>query len=265
MKISSEQDQFSRTRRLVGNEALKRLASSRVVVFGVGGVGGAAVEALARAGIGALDIIDNDVVEPSNLNRQLIATRETLGRPKAEVAKERVLSINPSCLVTAHNLFFLPETVDRFDFTSYDFVVDAIDTVTAKIALIMAAQEAKTPIISSMGTGNKLDPCALRIADIFETTVDPLARVMRKELRRRGVSQLPVVYSAELPRAPIGEGNGGGKGEGAGLRETQSEGKERQGEGDAEKERRATASISFVPPVAGFIMAGYVVRTLAGI
>ncbi len=265
MRSPAEQDQFSRTRRLIGSEALKRLASSRVALFGIGGVGGAAVEALARAGIGELHLVDNDHVELSNLNRQIIATHETLGRSKVEVAKERVLSINPQCRVVAHQLFFLPETAGEFDFASYDFVVDAVDTVTAKIALVEAAKAAGVPIISSMGTGNKLDPSALRIADVFDTSVDPLARVMRKELRQRGIEQLPVVYSAEPPLRPL-------DGEREGQHTTRDDegerscGNHRQRTPVSEgEEQRTPASISFVPPVAGYLMAGYVVRAIAGI
>ena len=196
------EDIFARTRLLLGDEGLARLAASRVAVFGVGGVGGYAVEALARSGVGALDLVDSDTVDSTNLNRQIIATLPAVGRPKVEVAAERVASINPACTVRAHRCFFLPETTGIFDFAAYDYVIDAVDTVSAKIALVEAARAAGIPIISSMGAGNKLDPTAFRVADIFETSVDPLARVMRRELRRRGIDGLKVVYSTESPRPP---------------------------------------------------------------
>ena len=182
---------FSRTELLLGPEAMAKLAAARVAVFGLGGVGGYAVEALCRSGIGALDLIDNDSVSPSNLNRQILATHRSLGKSKAEVAAERVRNINPDCRVQISQCFFLPETAGEFDFSRYDYVVDAIDTVTGKIQLVLCAQAAGTPIISAMGTGNKLDPTALQVADLYETAVCPLARVMRKELRKRGVERLP--------------------------------------------------------------------------
>lgn len=236
------EDIFARTRLLLGDAGLERLAAARVAVFGVGGVGGYAVEALARSGVGALDLIDSDDVDPTNLNRQIIATCATLGRPKVRVAAERVASINPGCRVTAHECFFLPETADQFDFADYDYVVDAVDTVSAKIALVEAAQVASVPIISSMGAGNKLDPTAFRVADIYETSVDPLARVMRKELRHRGIPALKVVYSTEPPREPLYD------------EETVKDGT-----------RPAPGSVAFVPSVAGLIIGGEVVRNLAGV
>ncbi|MCR2028506.1 tRNA threonylcarbamoyladenosine dehydratase [Adlercreutzia muris] len=235
------EDIFARTRLLLGDEGLARLAASRVAVFGVGGVGGFAVEALARSGVGALDLVDSDTVDSTNLNRQIIATLPAVGRPKVEVAAERVASINPACTVRAHRCFFLPETTGIFDFAAYDYVIDAVDTVSAKIALVEAARAAGIPIISSMGAGNKLDPTAFRVADIFETSVDPLARVMRRELRRRGIDGLKVVYSTESPRPP------------AATPEAVKDGS-----------RPAPGSVAFVPSVAGLILGGEVVRDLAG-
>lgn len=195
-------DLFARTRLLLGQDGLDRLAAARVAVFGIGGVGGYAVEALARSGVGALDLVDSDTVDPTNLNRQIIATMGAIGRPKTQVAAERVASINPSCIVRPRQCFFLPETADQFDFAAFDYVIDAVDTVSAKIALVEAAFAAGVPIVSSMGAGNKLDPTAFRVADIYETSVDPLARVMRRELRRRGIPSLKVVYSTEPPLVP---------------------------------------------------------------
>ena len=189
------EDMFSRTRMLLGDEAMERLARARVAVFGIGGVGGHAVEARARSGIGALDLIDSDRVVLSNLNRQIIATRNTLGMLKVDAAKARVLSVNPDCAVRTWPVFYLPETADQFDFSQYDYVVDAIDTVAGKLQLIEAAKAAGTAVISSMGAGNKLDPTAFRVADISETSVCPLARIMRRELRKRGVEHVKVVYS----------------------------------------------------------------------
>ena len=233
------QEAFTRTERLLGAEAMKRHAESRVAVFGVGGVGGYVVEALARSGVGALDICDNDTVAESNLNRQIIALRSSLGRAKVEVAAERIKDINPDCKVTVHKTFYLPETQDQFDFTQYDYVVDAIDTVTGKLALIMQAKEAGTRIISSMGAGNKLDPTAFRVADIYETTVCPLAKVMRRECRKRGIEKLKVVFSTEEALTPEDNGN------------------------DEESSRRSTpGSVAFVPSVAGLIIAGEVVKDL---
>ena len=189
------QNQFSRTELLFGKDAMQKLAKSRVAVFGVGGVGGYVVEALARSGVGALDLIDNDTVCLSNINRQIIATHKTLGRYKVDVAAERVAEINPDCKVCAYKTFYMPETQNEFDFTKYDYIVDAIDTVTGKIALIENAEKCGTPIISSMGAGNKLDPTAFEVADIYKTSVCPLAKVMRRELKRRGVKKLKLVYS----------------------------------------------------------------------
>ena len=197
------QDQFSRTRLLLGPEAMERLAKCRVAVFGIGGVGGYTVEALVRSGVGALDLIDDDRVCLTNLNRQLHALRSTVAKYKVDAAEERVHAINPDCRVTTYKTFFLPETRDQFDFTQYDYVVDAIDTVSGKLALVEQAKAAGTPIICAMGAGNKLDPTAFRVADIYETSVCPLARVMRSECRKRGIKDLKVVYSQEPPMRPL--------------------------------------------------------------
>ena len=233
---------FSRTALLLGAEAMERLQRSRVIVFGLGGVGGHACEALVRSGVGAIDLVDDDQVAESNLNRQLFATRSTLGMDKVDAAKARLLDINPDLKVTTHKCFFLPETADRFDFTQYDYIVDAIDTVTAKICLAEAAERAGTPIISSMGTGNKLDPTAFEVTDISKTSVCPLARIMRKELRRRGVKKLKVVYSREDAMTPL-----------------------EAVEPDREGRRSVPGSVSFVPSAAGLILAGEVVKDLVGI
>lgn len=232
------EDMFSRTRMLLGDEAMARLARARVAVFGVGGVGGYAVEALARSGVGALDLIDSDRVALSNLNRQIVATRDTLGMLKVDAAKARVLSINPDCAVRVFPVFYLPETADQFDFSQYDYVVDAIDTVAGKLQLIEAAKAANVPVISSMGAGNKLDPTAFRVADIAQTSVCPLARVMRRELKKRGVGHVKVVYSTEPALSPAPS--------------------------DEETGRRTTpGSVAFVPAVAGLILAGEVVKDIA--
>ena len=237
-------NQFSRTQQLFGKEAMERLAKCRVAVFGIGGVGGYAVEALARSGIGALDLVDHDKVSLTNLNRQLHATRKTIGQYKVDVAAERILDINPDCRVTTHKTFFLPDTQDQFDFSQYDYVVDAIDTVTGKLALVQKAQETGTPVISAMGAGNKTDPTAFRVADIYKTSVCPLARIMRSECRSRGIKHLKVVYSTEEPRRPL---------------ESPPEEPESSGRRDI------PGSTSFVPSVAGLIIAGEVIRDLCGI
>ncbi len=233
---------FIRTQMLLGEDAMERLTMSRVAVFGLGGVGGHVVEALARSGIGALDLIDNDTVALSNLNRQIIATENTLGELKTEAAKARVLSVNPNCRVTLHNCFFLPENADTFDFSAFDYVVDAIDTVSGKLAIIEKALAAGVSVISSMGTGNKLNPAMLTVSDISETSYDPLARVMRRELKKRGITSLKVVWSREkalTPAAPPGEAD---KPSGS---------------------RRSTpGSTPFVPGCAGLILASEVVRDL---
>ena len=240
-------EQFERTRLLFGREAMEKLAASRVAVFGIGGVGGYVVEALARCGVGAIVLIDNDKVALSNLNRQIIATMDSVGREKTQVMKERILSINPDCRVEVHNCFYLSETRDSFDFSAYDYVVDAVDTVTAKIDLVLSAQEAGTPIISSMGTGNKLNPAMFEVADIYKTSVDPLARVMRRELKKRGVKKLKVVYSREEP-----------------VKTGEIERLEEIREAEAPKRRSIPASNAFVPPSAGLLIASEVVRDLTG-
>ena len=235
-------EELSRTELLLGKAAIERLASCRVAVFGVGGVGGYVVEALARSGIGALDLIDNDTVALSNINRQIIATHDTVGMLKTEAAAARVRSIDPDCTVRIHNTFFLPETASEFDFSQFDYVVDAIDTVSGKIGLAAAAKQAGVPIISAMGAGNKLDPTAFRVADIYSTSVCPLARVMRRELKKHGVDSLKVVYSEEEPIRPIYEGT----------------------EGSGESAKPVPGSTAFVPPVVGLIIAGEVVKDLIG-
>lgn len=236
-------DEFSRTELLFGREGMERLARARVAVFGLGGVGGYAMEALARSGVGALDLVDSDQISLTNLNRQILATRRTLGQYKADAARDRVLEINPAAKVRACRVFYGPETAGTFDFTQYDYVVDAIDTVTGKLALIQQAQAAGTPVISCMGAGNKLDPTAFRVADIYATSVCPLARVMRKELKKRGIRQLKVVYSQEPPRTP----------EGALYQETLA----------GQKRRQVPGSNAFTPSVAGLILAGEVLKDLA--
>ncbi|MDD7113830.1 MAG: tRNA threonylcarbamoyladenosine dehydratase [Lachnospiraceae bacterium] len=224
-------DQFERTRLLIGEEGIDKLKNARVAIFGVGGVGGFVVEALARSGIQSFDLIDNDTVSISNLNRQIIAIRDTIGRLKVEVMKERILSINPQAKVQTHPCFYLPETASEFDFSQYSYVVDAVDTVTAKIDIIMKAQSADVPVISSMGAGNKMDPTKFEVTDIYKTNVCPLARVMRRELKKRGVKELKVVYSTEKAIKTGADVPG---------------------------------SIAFVPSVAGMIVAGEVVRDIIG-
>lgn len=235
-------DQFARTELLIGAEGMERLARARVAVFGIGGVGGYAVEALARSGIGTLDLIDHDKVSVTNLNRQIFALHSTLGKYKVDVAKERILDINPKAQVHVHKVFYLPDTAGQFDFSEYDYVIDAIDTVTGKLELIEQAQAAGTPVISAMGAGNKMDPSAFQAADIYETSVCPLAKVMRRELKKRGIRKLKVVYSKEQP-----------------LREA---GKERAAEKEECTRRPVPGSNAFVPSVAGLILAGEVVKDL---
>lgn len=196
-------NQFSRSELVFGKDAMERLKNARVAVFGIGGVGGYTVEALARSGVGALDLIDDDKVCITNLNRQILATRSTVAKYKVDVARDRILDINPNCQVTTYQTFFMPDTADQFDFSQYDYVVDAIDTVTGKKEIILRARAAGVPVISSMGAGNKVDPTAFRVADIFETSVCPLARVMRQLCRKKGVSHLKVVYSQEKPIRPV--------------------------------------------------------------
>lgn len=195
-------NQFSRTEMLFGKDNMEKLYSSRVAVFGLGGVGGYVTEALARTGVGKIDIVDNDVVSLTNINRQIYATHSAIGQYKVDVAERRIKDINPNCVVVKHNVFFASETVDKFDFSVYDYVVDAIDTVTGKIALVECANFTNTPIISSMGTGNKLNPCAFQVDDVYHTSVCPLAKVMRRELKKRGIPALKVVYSTEEPLTP---------------------------------------------------------------
>ena len=228
------QDRFSRTELLLGKKAMERLAECRVAVFGIGGVGGYVCEALARSGVGAFDLVDNDRVCLTNINRQIIATGKTVGQYKTDVMKERILDINPACVVTGHKMFYLPETADSIDLSAYDYIVDCIDTITAKIELIVRAQAIGVPVISSMGTGNKLDPSKLQVADISKTSVCPLARVMRTELRKRGLQHLKCVFSTEEPvNAVVQDGS-----------------------------RHAPGSVAFVPSVAGLIIAGEVVKDL---
>lgn len=235
-------DQYSRTGLIFGPQAMEKLRRSRVAVFGIGGVGGYVVEALARSGVGHLDLIDDDQVCLTNLNRQIIATRTTLGQDKVEAAAARVRDIDPEIVLTLHKTFFLPETADQFEFDQYDYVVDAIDTVSGKLALALRAQEAGVPILSAMGAGNKIDPTALRISDIAQTSVDPLARVMRKELKKRGVKKLKVCWSTEAPIRPL-----------AG---------EREDDGAGHSKRETPGSNAFVPSAMGLCMAAQVVRDL---
>ena len=245
-------DPFVRTALLYGDAAMERLRGARVAVFGIGGVGGYAVEALARSGIGALDLVDHDRVSFSNLNRQIIATRSSLGRLKVEVAAERIRDINPDCTVRTYQTFFLPETAGDFDFRDYDYVVDAVDTVTAKLLLAEKAQEANVPIISAMGTGNKLHPDRLEVADLYETAECPLARIMRKEARKRGISRLKVVYSKEPPLTPRS----------AETEETEADCPEPE-ESRYGKKRVTPGSTAFVPGAAGLLLAAEVVNELA--
>ena len=233
-------EQFSRTQLLLGEEAMNKLYRARVAVFGIGGVGGYTVEALARCGIGGLDLIDSDTVSVSNINRQILATHSTVGRLKVDVAKERVLDINPNCTVRTYPCFYLPDTADQFDFTEYDYIVDCIDTVTGKLQLVERAHAAGTPIICSMGTGNKLDATAFEVADISKTTFCPLARIMRKELKKRGIGNVKVVYSREEALTPVGA-----------EEEIARLGK-----------RQIPGSTPFVPGAAGLILAGEVIKDL---
>lgn len=245
--------QFSRTELLLGKEAMGRLAGARVAVFGIGGVGGYVCEALVRSGVGAFDLIDDDKVCLTNLNRQIIATRSTVGKYKVDVMKERLLDINPDVSVRTHKCFFLPENAEEFPFQEYDYVVDAVDTVTAKIALVMKAQEKKVPIISSMGAGNKLDASQFKVADIYKTKVCPLAKVMRRELKKRGVKKLKVVYSEELPVKPV---------EDMAISCRSNCICPPGAEHKCTERRTIPGSVAFVPSVAGLILAGEVVRDL---
>ena len=233
-------ERFDRTKRLLGADAMKKLNNAHVAVFGIGGVGGHAVDALARSGIGTLTIVDSDEVSVSNINRQLIATTKSVGRKKVQVMKEHLLEINPDLKVEVYDCFFLPETEEQFNFYKFDYVIDAVDTVTAKLALVEACEKAHTPIISSMGAGNKLNPAAFEVADIYKTSVCPLAKVMRRELKKRDIKHLKVVYSKEVPLEPI---------------------EDEDFVSDEKRQRRATpGSVAFVPSVAGLILAGVVVK-----
>ena len=248
--------QFARTQLLLGPEAMEKLAHSRVAVFGVGGVGGYVCEALARSGVGAFDLIDDDKVCLTNINRQIIATRKTIGKYKAEVMRERILDINPSADIRVYKCFFLPENADEFPFDEYDYVVDAVDTVTAKIELVMKAQEKGVRIISSMGAGNKLDASAFRVADIYKTKVCPLAKVMRRELKKRGVKKLKVVYSEEKALTPLEDESISCRSNCVCPPGTEHKCTDR---------RAIPGSVAFVPPVAGIIIAGEVIKDLCEI
>lgn len=246
-------DQFSRTELLLGNTAMETLKNSRVAVFGVGGVGGYVCEALVRSGVGHFDLIDNDKVSLTNLNRQIIATHKTIGRDKVEVMKERILEINPDANVKIYKSFFLPENADEFPFEEYDYIVDAVDTVTAKIGLVMKAEEKNIPIISSMGAGNKLDASQFKVADIYQTKVCPLAKVMRHELKKRNIKKLKVVYSEEIPmQLSINQ-----------KVVSQEAGQEISVEEPTTGKRTIPGSVAFVPSVAGLIIAGEVVKDLS--
>lgn len=236
------QEQFIRTEMLLGTSAMERLAKAHVAVFGIGGVGGHVVDALVRSGVGAITIVDKDAVSVSNINRQLVANHETVGRDKVDVMEEHIKRIHPSCQVTKYACFYLPETEKDFDFSQYDYVVDAVDTVTAKLSLVERAKDAGVPIISSMGAGNKLNPTQFEVADIYKTSVCPLAKVMRRELKKRGIDKLKVVYSKEEARAPYA------------IDTAEEEGRE-----------KAPGSVSFVPSVAGLILASEVIKDLCGI
>lgn len=248
-------NQFSRTELLLGRDAMERLAQSRVAVFGIGGVGGYVCEALVRSGVGAIDLIDDDRVCLTNLNQQIIATRKTVGRLKAEVMQERILEINPKVNVQVHACFFLPENADTFSFADYDYVVDAVDTVSAKLSLVEKCVQAHTPVISCMGAGNKLDPTAFRVADIYRTSVDPLARVMRRELKKRGIRKLKVVYSEEPPIRPIED-----MAISCRTHCICPPGTKRH----CTDRRDIPGSNAFVPAVAGLIIAGEVIKDLGG-
>ena len=245
-------EQFIRTEMLLGAEALERLQNARVALFGLGGVGGYTLEALTRSGVGQLDLIDNDTVSLSNLNRQILATYDTVGMRKVDAAKQRVLSINPACVVRTYAVFYTPETAGQFDFTQYDYIVDAIDTVTGKLALVMKCKEAGVPIICSMGAGNKMDPTRFEVTDIYKTSVCPLAKVMRTECRKRKIKHLKVVYSREPAMTPL----------------TEDMAPEAPCPADAQRPgapRRSTpGSNAFVPSVAGLIIAGEVIKDLVG-
>lgn len=249
-------NQFSRTELIFGKEAMEKLANSRIAIFGIGGVGGFTAEALARSGVGTLDLIDDDRVCLTNINRQIFATRKTVGKLKIDVAKERLLEINPDMTINTYKTFYMPETADKFDFTQYDYVVDAIDTVTGKIELVMNANKCRTPIICSMGAGNKVDPTRFQVADIYSTSVCPLARVMRYELKKRGIRKLKVVYSTEKPMTPVDDMAISCKQHcicppGTARKCTQR--------------NQVPGSNAFVPSVAGLIIAGEVIKDITGV
>lgn len=246
------QNQFSRTELIFGPDAMVKLRHSRVAVFGLGGVGGYVVEALARTGVGTLDLVDDDIVNLSNLNRQIYALHSTLGRPKVDVAEERCKDINPEIVINKHKVFFLPETKDRFDFSAYDYVIDCIDTVSGKIQLILQATEASVPVISSMGAGNKTDPSQFRVADIYQTSVDPLARVMRHELRKRNIPSLKVVYSTEVPSDPVLSS----------INEQDYEQHPDRPDPETSFKKIPPGSNAFVPSSAGLLLASEVIRDL---
>ena len=248
-------NQFSRTELLLGQEGMEKLYRARVAVFGIGGVGGYTVEALARSGVGTLDLIDDDKVCLTNLNRQIFATRKTVGQYKVDVAQQRILEINPKAVVHTYKTFYAPQTAELFDFSQYDYVVDAIDTVTGKLELVEQAEKAGVPIISSMGAGNKMDPTAFEVADIYETSVCPLARVMRKELKKRGIEKLKVVYSREPPMTPIDD-----MAISCRTNCICPPGTART----CTQRRQVPGSNAFVPPVVGLIIAGEVVKDLCG-
>ena len=245
-------NQFARTELLIGTEGTRRLAAARVAIFGVGGVGGFVAEALARSGIGTLDLIDHDSVSVTNLNRQIFALHSTLGKYKVDVAKERILDIIPKAQVNAYKVFYMPDTAGQFDFARYDYIVDAIDTVTGKIALIEQAQAAGTPVISSMGAGNKMNPAMFQAADLYETSVCPLARVMRRELKKRGINSLKVVYSREPALTPLVNGA---------VNDCENKDPDASTGGHVKK-RQIPGSNAFVPSAVGLIMAGEVVKDL---
>ena len=248
-------NQFSRTQLLLGQEGMEKLFRARVAVFGIGGVGGYTVEALARSGVGTLDLIDDDKICLTNLNRQIFATRKTVGQYKVDIAEQRILEINPKAVVHTYKTFYTPQTAELFDFTQYDYVVDAIDTVTGKLELVEQAEKAGVPIISSMGAGNKMDPTAFEVADIYETSVCPLARVMRRELKRRGIKKLKVVYSKEPPMAPIDDMSIS-----CSTHCICPPGTARK----CTQRRQVPGSNAFVPSVVGLIIAGEVVKDLTG-
>jgi len=238
-------NQFQRTELLIGKNGLNKLQSSHVIVFGIGGVGGYVVEALARSGIGEISLVDSDDISLTNINRQIIATHNTIGLSKVEVMAERIRSINPNCKINQYKTFFLPENAQQFDFKNYDYVIDAVDTVAAKISLVLSAQEANTPIMSSMGTGNKLNPAMFEVADIYQTSVCPLARVMRQTLKKQGVKKLKVVYSKELP-----------------IESKIDTELQNNLNSESTNKRSIPGSSAFCPPVAGLIIASEVVKDL---